>query len=134
MLFFNRADGDAEPFGDLLMRKQLHLAEQQNRAATRRQIRDGRFEHFKFLLRHDLLGHAGSGRSGNLGIERAGSDRRNRPPFEAVDRQPAGGGVKQGFGVLSRGLAGSGINPQIRIMGHILRLGGIAEQTGQVTA
>ena len=134
VLFLDRADGDTEAGGDLPVREQIELAEEQHGAAALGQAGDRLLEQVQLLAGHDLLGDPGRGGGGGLGVGGVADEGRDAPALEPVDGQPAGGEVKEGAGLGGLVAGDDGVDPEVGVMGDVLRLAGIAEQARKLAA
>ena len=133
MLLFHRADGDPEPVGNFLVREQFDLPQEQHGAAALRELGDGLLELLQFLAGHDLLHHARGGGGRAVRFSGPGGKRRDAPPLELVDGEPARRRVEHGLGDPRRVVLHLRVDPQVGIMRDVLGLGRVAQQPRQVT-
>lgn len=117
---------------DFVVGEQFDFPQQQHRAAAGGQLRDGLFELAEFLARHHLLRDAGEGRRHGLRMGFDRSEGGDPAALELVEGEPTGRGVENGLGIQRRLILHLGEDPQVGIMRHILGLGRIAEQPGEI--
>jgi hypothetical protein len=134
VLFFDRADRDAETFGDFLVGEQFDFAEEQNGTAAGRKFSDGSFQLTQFLTGHHLLNDTRLWRRRGLCVCLLIVERRDLTAFESIDREVASGGVQEGLRIIRRSLSIAWVNADIGVVRDVLRLVRIAQEARQVTS